>query len=98
MIRTDQDAITVARRLAASKGIVTYEVLSVKRVAGTLRAKYLPDKDTDYWIVSFRRSTHLLEGVGVGLSDLERELIESFATENDSIAIGVEIDGTATVV
>lgn len=92
-----EDAVNVARKHLVLKGIETTQTKSVKRVPGSLRGKYLPEKDRDFWIVTFLRSTSMIISTD-DLSHEELEILATVADENGTISVAVEDDGASEVI
>lgn len=90
-------AETIARQLLAGKGIELIGSGEVKRITGTLREKHLPGKSDDYWLVTFQRSTALVDSTSQ-MNAEELEILTAVADANDSVTVAVEMDGTAEVV
>ena len=90
-------AEAIARKLLTSKGIKSVGSGEVKRIKGSLREKYLPGKCQDFWLVTFRRSTALVNDMPQ-MNAEELEILNAFVDANDSVTVAVEMDGTAEVV
>lgn len=94
---SDHNAEGIARKLLTSKGIELIGSGDVKRIEGALRQKHLPEKSEDYWLVTFQRSTALVDGTSQ-MNAEELEIPTEFAEANDSVTVAVEMDGSAEVV
>jgi len=93
----EHDAEAIARKILTSRGIEVIGSGKVKRIKGSLRERYVPGKSDDFWLVTFQRSTGLVDSASQ-LNAEELEILAAFAEAADSVAVAVEMDGTAEVV
>jgi len=92
-----QNAESIAREFLTKKGIQLIGCGKVKKVDGGLRQAHLPARTDDFWLVTFRRSTSLVEDASQ-LNAEELEILTAVAEENDSITVAVDKDGSVEVV
>lgn len=93
----DGDAIDVALKYLKSKGIETTRIRSVRRIQGEIRKAYLPEKASDYWIITFERSLKLFDASDA-LDEETLEIMNAFSAQSDLVSVAVEIDGSAEVI
>jgi len=92
-----QTAETIARDVLEKKGILPLEILAVRKIPGSLRSAHIPEKPSDYWILTFKRSTTLVDSAPAENSE-EFEIVSAVAESEDSVCVSVEMDGTAEVI
>jgi len=97
MIRNEQEAIHAGRVFLIELGIGVLEVKRVQKINGSVRSEYLPDSASDFWMITFDRSSEVLPSC-IGETDVEREIISAVALENDKVTMSVECDGSVKVV
>jgi len=98
VIEIDKErAVEIASDFLSRRGILTLGLYAVHKVKGELRAKYLPHKASDYWQVTFSRSTAVIDR-DLGRDEEEMEILTAFAHANDTVTVAVEMDGTAEVI
>jgi len=97
MISNEQEAIRAGREFLIDLGIEVLEVDRVQKIDGSIRSKYVPGSESDFWMITFNRSRDILPSC-IGESELEREIIAAVAIENDQVTVSVECDGSAKVV
>ncbi|MFO0817235.1 MAG: hypothetical protein U1A77_04795 [Pirellulales bacterium] len=97
LIIDNHGAETIARKFLTSKGIELIGSGEAKHIKGSLREKHLPGKPEDYWLVTFQRSTALVDGSSP-MNAEELEILTAVAEANESVTVAVEMDGTAEVV
>lgn len=93
---TGEEAIETARKHLSTLNIEVFEVRAHKKILGAARAKYLPDKNNDFWVITFRMNTDFSISLP-GLSDELKEISDAYIKQHDLITVAVEYDGTAEV-
>ena len=96
MISKDK-AIAISRKHLEKYGIKTFDVTSTKKIDGEIRAKTLTEKSSDFWLVTFSRSTELV-GETTGLSGSQIEILNEVAQENNTVTVRVEESGDVEII
>jgi len=94
---TQDEAVAISRKHLAQKGIRTFDVKTIRKIDGSVRAEVLPEKRSDFWMVTFDRSTELVADTK-NLTKEQIELLNSVALENDTITVRVEMSGDVEVI
>jgi hypothetical protein len=96
LVNNDDDALLLASRVLNEREVKTKELISIKKIPGSLRGKYLPEMARDYWIVTFRLNNELSD-IPYERDSEEFRIFEAAAELNDIVAVAVEMDGTANI-